>query len=70
MSGSIRAYYTQKIESLGELRIGTLEMAPFFMGCKMPAFFTKSLLSGAEKHHNFQVISCFQNFSTNIKFDD
>ena len=53
MSGSIIVYYTQKIESLGELRIDTLEMAPFFVVCKMPAFFTKSLLSVVEKKHWF-----------------
>jgi len=35
---------------------------------KMPEFFKKSPLSGAEKHHNFQVTSCHQNVSTNVDF--
>jgi hypothetical protein len=38
--------------------------------CKMPEFFEKSPLSGAVKHHNFQVTLCLKNDSTNVKFDD
>jgi hypothetical protein len=35
----------------------------------MPEFFITSPLSRAEKHPDFQVTSCLQNVSTNIKFD-
>jgi hypothetical protein len=40
-----------------------------FANCKMPEFFITSPLSRAEKHPDFQVTSCLQNVSTNIKFD-
>jgi len=39
-----------------------------FMSSKMPEFFEKSPLSGAEKHLVFQVTSCYQNVSTNVNF--
>ena len=37
---------------------------------KMPEFFEKSPLSGAGKHSDFQVTSCLQNDTTDVKFDD
>jgi len=36
--------------------------------CKIPEFFKKSPLSGAEKHPDFQVTSCHQNDTTNTNF--
>jgi len=34
----------------------------------MPKFFEISPLSGAEKHHNFQVTLCYQKDTTNVGF--
>ena len=33
------------------------------------SLFNKSPLSGAGKHHNFQVTLCLQNVSTNVNFE-
>ena len=38
------------------------------MNFKMPEFFEKSPLSGAEKHPEFQVTSCYHFVSTNVDF--
>ncbi len=47
----------------------TLNKEPIFMSCKMPEFFKKSPLSGAEKHPDFQVTVCLRFVTTNAKFD-
>jgi len=41
---------------------------PIFLSCKIPEFFEKLLLSGSEKHSDFQVTLCLQNVSTNVDF--
>jgi hypothetical protein len=38
------------------------------MSYKMPEFFKKSPLSGAQKHPDFQVTLCLQNDTTNVNF--
>jgi hypothetical protein len=42
----------------------------YTMNIKMPEFSKKSPLSGAGKHHNFQVTSCHHFVSTDVKFDE
>jgi hypothetical protein len=49
---------------------GLAKNGPIFASYKMPEFFDKSPLSGAEKHPDFQVTSCHQNVTTDVKFDD
>ena len=41
---------------------------PHFASCKMPEFFEKSPLSGAGKHPDFQVTSCYHFVTTNPNF--
>ena len=41
---------------------------PIFISFKMPEFFKMSPLSGAEKHHNFQVTLCLHFVTTNANF--
>jgi len=41
---------------------------PFISSCKIPEFFDKSPLSGAEKHSDFQVTSCHHFVTTNADF--
>jgi hypothetical protein len=46
----------------------TLKNGPVFTICKMSEFIQKSLLSGVEKHHDFQVTRCLHFDTTNDDF--
>ncbi len=46
----------------------TFKKGPIFIIYKIPEFFEKSPLSGAEKSPDFQVTLCLQNDTTNVDF--
>jgi hypothetical protein len=57
------------ISRTGQHKI-SLQNSSIFMSCKMPEFFENLHLSEAGKHPDFQVTSCLQNVTTEVKFDD
>ena len=74
----MRGMFLLDLQSTGRPRIGGEVIILFWLrpdeivvvreSCKMPVFFEKSPLSGAEKHPYFQVTSCHHFVTTIVDF--
>ncbi len=72
MKNGIQKQLFQRIKKVKRMLLNsdmaTLKYSHFRELQKMPDFFKKSPLSGAEKHPDFQVTSCHHFVTTNVDF--